>query len=243
MTLTTLLRRSLLHRRSRSLSALTALTVSAAIATALLTLYASLDQKLHKEFRSFGANIVLTDPNLSANPNSDYLAQTTVGGGARVVPFAYAVATTDRGTPVVVVGTDLAAVRIMDPWWQVKSWPEQDSSGIDRGVLLGEKAAGFIADERHLKFTYGTNTLSIQPDVAVTHLQTGGEEDSRIYMDLAAFCALTITDVPPEGGQGAHCIRPTVLEIQIPGGTQAVEAALTRLHQAFQQPRSPPSAR
>ena len=55
-----MLRRSLVHRRARSFSALVALTVSAGVATALLTLYADLDPKLHKEFRSFGANIVVT---------------------------------------------------------------------------------------------------------------------------------------------------------------------------------------
>jgi putative ABC transport system permease protein len=51
-----MLRRSIAHRRARSLSALVALTVSAGVATALLTLYADLDAKLHHEFRSFGAN-------------------------------------------------------------------------------------------------------------------------------------------------------------------------------------------
>ena len=54
-----MLRRSLVHRRARSISALIAMTVSAGVATALLTLYADLDTKLHKEFRSFGANIVV----------------------------------------------------------------------------------------------------------------------------------------------------------------------------------------
>ncbi len=60
LNMTGILRRSLIHRRARCLSALTALTVSAAVATALLTLYADLDAKLHKEFRSFGANIIVT---------------------------------------------------------------------------------------------------------------------------------------------------------------------------------------
>src|SRR5207247_5460849 len=62
LTLTHILSRSLTHRRARSISALVALTVSAGVATALLTLYADLDNKLHKEFRSFGANIVVTLP-------------------------------------------------------------------------------------------------------------------------------------------------------------------------------------
>ena len=62
LTLVRILRRSLNHRRTRSFAALVALTVSAAVATALLTLYADLDDKLHREFRSFGANVVITAP-------------------------------------------------------------------------------------------------------------------------------------------------------------------------------------
>ncbi len=66
-----ILRRSLIHRRARSISALIAMTVSAGVATALFTLYADLDQKLHKEFRSFGANIVLTaSANTPLPPNA-----------------------------------------------------------------------------------------------------------------------------------------------------------------------------
>ena len=73
LTLARILRRSLIHRRARTISALIALTVSAGVATALLTLYADLDHKLHNEFRSFGANIVLTAPADTPLP-SDALA-------------------------------------------------------------------------------------------------------------------------------------------------------------------------
>ena len=77
-----LLRRSLIHRKARSLSALIAMTVSAGVATALLTLYGDLDAKLHHEFRSFGANIVVTgSADLAA-------AQKAAGVDANVAQFA-----------------------------------------------------------------------------------------------------------------------------------------------------------
>src|ERR1700755_2405767 len=97
-----MLRRSLVHRRARSLSALIALTVSAAVATALLTLYADLDSKLHHEFRSFGAHIVITAAdNSSGLPTAALVgARETVGADAQAAEFGYAVASTDRGTPV-----------------------------------------------------------------------------------------------------------------------------------------------
>jgi len=142
------LRRSLIHRKARSLSALLAMTVSAGVATALLTLYADLDAKLHHEFRSFGANVVVTGASDLAT------AQKAAGADANVAQFAYAVATTDPksgklGTPVVVVGVDFPAVRRLDSWWQVAQWP----SGTD-DALLGERAAQFVGDEKSVTLTF-----------------------------------------------------------------------------------------
>ena len=101
-----LLLRSLIHRRTRSVSAFLALTVSAAIATTLLTLYADLDQKLHHEFRSFGANLIVTPaPGSTALPPDTLTkAHAIAGPDAAISELAFAVATTDRNTSVVAVG-------------------------------------------------------------------------------------------------------------------------------------------
>ncbi len=226
--LSRMLQRSLTHRRARSLSALIALTVSAAVATALLTLYASLDSKLHHEFRNFGANIVVTAPDLSSQED---LARQAAGPGARVAPFAYAVATTDRGTPVVVAGTLFRAVRQLDPWWQVSAWPLDGPSGRENGILLGSKAAEFVGNEKELTLHYAGNTITFKDPVS--HLTTGGDEDNRIYLPLREFSALTLTDKPAPDGQGSASVKPSVLEIQVPGGSVQVEQALTRLRRAF----------
>jgi putative ABC transport system permease protein len=207
-----ILRRSLVHRRSRSLSALTALTVSAAVATALLTLYADLDAKLHREFRSFGANIIVTASDTAAGLRNDALAEVrkTAGPDAEAAEFGYAVATTDRGTPVVVVGTDFAAVEKLDSWWKVDAWP----SGAD-AALLGQRAAQFVADERNVQLTFAGRPVTLH---GVGRLHTGGDEDSRIYMPMEAFTRWT----------GA---KPSVIEVQVPGGAAKVEAAMAQLRQ------------
>jgi putative ABC transport system permease protein len=206
-----ILRRSLLHRRARSLSALVALTVSAAVATALLTLYADLDAKLHTEFRSFGANIVVTAPADRVLPE-DALAtvQQAAGSDALTAPFAFAVATTDRGTSIVVAGTDFAAVQRLDNWWQVSSWPTKSED-----ALIGQRAADFFANKSDLKLTFAGKPLVFH---AAGILKTGADEDSRIYLPLAAFTAWT----------GLH---PSVIEVQIPGGAARVDGALLRLRQ------------
>jgi putative ABC transport system permease protein len=201
-----ILRRSLAHRRARSLSALIALTVSAGVATALLTLYADLDAKLHREFRTFGANIVIT-----GNVKGD-AAQQAAGPDANVAQFAYAVATTDRGTPVVVAGIDFPAVRKLDSWWQVTGWP----TGVN-DALLGDRAAQFVGDEKSVTLTFAGKPHTF---TGAGHVKTGGDEDSRIYVPMQSFNAWT-------------GVAPSVLEIQIPGGAANVNAALVRLKGAL----------
>ena len=210
-----MLRRSLVHRRARSLSALIAMTVSAGVATALLTLYADLDAKLHKEFRNFGANVVITAA-ATAPLRSDALQKIRQAAGpdALAAEFAYAVATTDRGTPVVVAGTDFAAVKRLDSWWQVDAWPDASAANA---ALLGQRAAQFVADEKSVNLTFAGRAITLQ---GAGRLRTGGDEDSRIYMPLAAFTAWT-------------GVAPTVIELQIPGGAASIEATITRLRQEF----------
>src|ERR1043165_2552759 len=51
--------RAAVRRRGRAASALLAMIVAAATATAMLNLYGDVQSKLQKEFRSYGANIVV----------------------------------------------------------------------------------------------------------------------------------------------------------------------------------------
>ena len=205
-----MLRQSLLHRRARSLSALVAMTVSAGVATALLTLYADLNQKLHHEFRGFGANIVVTES--APSPAFEEQVKSAVGPGASVASFGYAVAATDRGTPVVVSGVNFPEVERLDSWWQVHAWPagEQDA-------LLGDRAAEFVGNEQTVTLTFAGKARTFH---GAGRLKTGGDEDSRIYLPMGAFTDWT-------------GVRPNVVEVQVPGSAPTVEAAIVRLRAAL----------
>ena len=131
-----------------------------------------------------------------------------------MAPFGYAVATTDRGTPVVVAGADFAAVRRLDRWWQVSAWPSATDADA---ALIGQRAANFVADERKLTLSFAGKPIVL---AGAGRVKTGGDEDSRVYMPIAAFTAWT--------GAGA-----SVIEVQVPGGAAKVEAALVRLREAL----------
>ncbi len=221
LSLSRLLLRSLAHRRTRSLSAFVALTVSAAVSTALLTLYADLDRKLHHEFRSFGANVIVTPAsgNTALPPDALEQVRRASGPDATVSQLAFAVATTDRGTSVVAVGADFPSLRQLDSWWRLDTWPTGPAD-----ALLGSKAAQFIADEHTVTLRYNGQPIALH---GAGRLSTGGDEDSRIYLPMAAFLAWT-------------GVAPSLIEVQIPGGTAAINIALSRLHASLPNVRVDP---
>lgn len=216
-----ILRRSLIHRRARSISALIAMTVSAGVATALLTLYADLDQKLHKEFRSFGANVVLTAAANTPLPlNALAQVQHVAGPDAIAAPFAYAVATTPNDTSVVVAGVDFEALRRLNPTWQATTWPSLTlQRTLPPPALLGQRAAQFIGDTNSVTLHFNGHPIFLQGS---GFLRTGGDEDSRIYIPLEAFTNWTN-------------VTSSVIELQVPGGAKRVEATITQLRTALPQ--------
>lgn len=205
-----LLFRSLAHRRTRSLSAFIALTVSAAVATALLTLYADLDRQLHHEFRSFGANVIVTPGTGSTTLPPNALEQVRLGAGseAALSELAFAVASTDRGTAVVAVGVDFASLRQLNSWWKLDAWPTGPTD-----ALLGSKAAQFIADEHTVVLRYNGQPITLH---GAGRLTTGGDEDSRVYLPMPAFRSWT-------------GVAPSLIEVQIPGSAVVIDAALTHI--------------
>lgn len=209
-----LMRRSIVHRRARSISALLAMTVSATVATALLTLYASLDSKLHHEFRGFGANIVITPASGQKQFPEGTLQRisTLAGSDATAAEFAYAVATTDRGTPVVVAGIDFPAVKRLNSWWQLDRWPDANEA---KSVVLGQRAAEFVADEHAVQLAFADRPIVLQ---GAGRLRTGSDEDTRIYLPMTTF-------------KGWTGIMPSVIEVQVPGSAAQVEATLTQLRE------------
>src|SRR6185312_9099761 len=104
--------RAAVLRRGRAASALLAMVVAAAAATAMLNLYVDVQAKLRREFRKYGANVVVVAKDDKALPQ-DALAtiRSVIGNSGIAVPFAYAVARTADGHSVVVAGTDFEQVQ------------------------------------------------------------------------------------------------------------------------------------
>src|SRR5438445_2149528 len=99
--------RAAILRKGSAVAALTATIVAAAAATAMLNLYVDVQTKLRKEFRKFGANIVVQGgAGGTLTPDLVQKIASILRGRGLAVPFAYAVARTDKDQPIVVAGTD-----------------------------------------------------------------------------------------------------------------------------------------
>lgn len=207
--------RAAVLRRGRAASALLAMLVAAAVATAMLNLYVDVQAKLRREFRKYGANIVVVARDGQSLPDHTLATvRSVLGSGGIAVPFAYAVARTANGHSVVVAGTDIEQVQKLDgSWWSVTGWPK-----ASRDALVGTRAVS-AAGSPGTPFDLSFQGRTIRLNPAGT-LQTGAAEDSRIYISLADFTEWT------------HVPYSTV-EISASGSTEEVSTVIQRLGQVL----------
>ena len=90
--------RAAILRRGRAASALLAMVVAAAVGTAMLNLYVDVQAKLRREFRNYGANIIVVGKDGASLPAGALSrAESVVNSRGIVAPFVNAVRVFDLG--------------------------------------------------------------------------------------------------------------------------------------------------
>src|SRR5215470_957199 len=150
--------RAAVLRRGRALSALLAMVVAAAAATAMLNLYVDVQAKLRKEFRRYGANVVVVAPDgMTLAPGTLEKVEAILNGHGLAVPFAYAVARRSDGSPVVVTGTDIGGAQRLNSWWSVSQWPSAKDD-----ALVGERALAVVSPKKQVfDLTFDRRTIHL----------------------------------------------------------------------------------
>lgn len=207
-----LLTRGLLRRGNRPLIALIALTVASTMITAMLNLYYGLENKLNRDFRSYGANSTVAAPNAQSLPEDAARRAEALVRGSVVVPFAFAIAHGNAGDSIVVAGTDMTRVQQLNKWWLVSKWTNGDNE-----ALVGARAESHLNALDQFDLNFAGRTIHLQK---AGILKTGAEEEDRIYIPLNTFENWTET-------------RPSLLEIYLPGSSQQVNEAIGRLQANF----------
>ena len=218
--------RAAILRRGRAASALFAMVVAAAVATAMLNLYVDVQAKLQREFRNYGANIILVGKNGASLPAGTLVqVDSTLAGRGIAAPFALVVARTADGQPIVVAGTDFDRVKQLDRFWSVSNWPQDENPHFSQNQgemghpgLVGVRALPLVSPKNQpFDLTFQGRALHLTPAGTV---QTGAAEDSRIYVSLADFAAWTN-------------VQPSTVEVSASGSSADVAAVMNQLAQAI----------
>ena len=206
--------RAALLRRGRALAALWAMIVAAAVATAMLNLYEDVQAKLGREFRSYGANIMVVGRGGASLPASALTQVESVLRGRGVAsPFALIVGRRHDDQPLVVAGVDFNRVRQLDRWWSVSAWP----SGTGQ-ALIGIRAKPEIAPQgQAFDLTFRGRSIHLRPAGTV---RTGAAEDSRIFISLSDLVAWT-------------GVQLSTIEVAAYGSPQEIAGIMSELSQSL----------
>lgn len=198
---------SLLRRRSRMVIALLAIAIGATILSGLVTIYVDVPRQLGQQFRSYGANMIITssgegftqedvDKAVSLIPKDQLVG---------VTPYRYdTVRINDR--PVMAAAMNMEEAQKTSPFWSVEgSWPAADGE-----IMVGESVAETynLKAGKKITCTYAPETEQeagkdqsgqeeeVVPDNYIDFtvagiLSTGGKEEDYVYMNLKDMENLT----------------------------------------------------
>ncbi len=238
-------------KRPQALVTLLTLTIGAAVAAMLLNLYGDAQVKMTREFRAFGAKLILSPSGVareSGNPaelqdsldaslmNEDVVREIRRSGSeARrimAVGILHAVAGArnatnrsargDSGEQVIVVGTDFTLLHQLYSAWRLSG---SAAMGGPSEAVIGERVAEQLrlgrGDDLALEIGGGGNTTQIRVKIAAI-VSTGGPEDGQVFLPLSRLQeALGI-----DGGI-------SLAELRVDGSTQEIEAVAARIADAF----------
>ncbi|MGC2696990.1 MAG: ABC transporter permease [Candidatus Angelobacter sp.] len=194
-------------RKDRALTALISVAVVATIATAALTIYSDLEGTLSREFRGFGANVIVTKTSGALSSEEFFRISKIAGANGVIVPVAYAIGTEiGTGAKIVIGGSDLDKLRKLNTSWSF-SEPRQGSA------LVGSRVEETLAHGADFQISFGRSATTVKPG-QVFH--SGSEDDSRIYLTLEDFVRLT-------------GVQPNTALVRVEGKPQEIQNAIATL--------------
>ena len=179
---------SLARRRARMLTALLAIAMGATIISGLVTIYYDIPRQMGKEFRSYGANMLVIPTNPDKKITNEQLDEikSLIPSGKLVgqAPYIYTNAKINE-QPYMLAGTDLKGAKENSPYWLIDgSWPEKS-----REVLIGNEVSKALELKEGDKIIINTPKVngegSIDTNFVVSGVvTTGGKEEELIFMGI-----------------------------------------------------------
>jgi putative ABC transport system permease protein len=194
-------------RKDRAFTALVSVAVVATIATAALTIYSDLEGKLSREFRGFGANVLVTKTSSALTTAELADIRKTVGSTGEIVPVAYAIATeTTSNARIVVGGADVDKLRKFNSSWSF-------STAGQGSALIGARVDETVTHGADFQLSFGKTSAVIKP---AGFFHSGSDDDSRVYIPLEDFVRLT-------------GIQPNTALVRVEGRPREIQAVIAKL--------------
>ena len=181
---------SLLRRRLRMLTALLAVAVGATIISGMVTVYRDVPEQLGREFRAYGANLLLLPANDSSTFDAtildkvhDLLKEHEVVG---IAPFLYEKLEINKQY-ILTGGTDFDQLQKVSPYWQIEGkYPKSGEREILVGSNLAQLLSPYDPNEiigKKISISAGEGT-AIRQFTVTGIVSTGGKEEEFAFMNL-----------------------------------------------------------
>ena len=244
--------RSLVVRRPQAALAVIALLVGASLASMLLNLYSDVHRKMTQEFRSYGANVILSSK--AAASSGETALGTLIDGavfqqveslqsgvrGLVAAPVLYLVTRVSRVPTeprlpdfenIVAAGSDFAALKALVPGWRITAGADGGSLGPGACAVGARLAQRFrLKPGDSLELTAGSGGGTVDGEAASKAFQvaavisTGASEDDQVFVSLPELQKLA--------GLGS---KISMVQMNIPGQTADIERGVHQMAAAFPQ--------
>ena len=195
--------RSLIRRASRLIIAVLAIAIGATILSGLVTIYYDIPEQLGREFRSYGANLIILSTGDSKITRENLNDLKNLIGSEKIVgmaPYRYQTVKINE-QPYIIAGTDLDEAKKNSPFWYIEGeWGDAligheiaetlnlkigdvfNVQGVKYGKQAEASAQNLSAEEnqkRDLAQQNFSHKLTVKGIVS-----TGGAEEGFIFVDV-----------------------------------------------------------
>lgn len=200
---------SLIRRASRLIIAVLAIAIGATILSGLVTIYYDIPEQLGREFRSYGANLIVLPRGEAKITRETLVKLRGLIGDEKIVgmaPYRYQTVKINE-QPYIIAGTDLTEAEKNSPFWYVDgSWGNsEDVSQVMAGHEIAETLGLTLGDTFMVQgVKYGHHAEASRQDLSAEENQkrdsarqnfhrnftvkgivsTGGAEEGFIFADI-----------------------------------------------------------
>lgn len=217
--------------RVRLMVALLALTSGGAVVSALMNLEVDVNRRLAQEFRSLGANLVISGPSAAGSgaASADLLDASVMqavtpleSSGVIASPYLYLVARAGSGPArdVVVAGAWLDRVTQISSWWKISGNSSLSRNDLTH-CLIGRNVSRNlnVISGGMLTLRYGEQTATL--GVAGV-IDAGGPEDNQVFANLPVVQTL--------GGEAG---KVQLVQLSVAGLPEDIRAVQAKLQSAL----------